>query len=103
LAKTRRQHDAIALFRESVKNAGMRPRRVVTDAFLLYEFAVLRAFGGKFVTHTVDSGFGENAKIERFRREIKRRVRRFSTFQSERCCRGVPEAVLLLSQPQKGR
>jgi putative transposase len=87
LSKKRTQQDAITLLRGARENAGMRPRELITDGLWEYRYAARRVFGYRYVRHTVDSGFGLNAPIERLNEEVKRRVKWFRTFQAVDCAR----------------
>ena len=73
---------AVPLLRDAVKAAGMRPREIVTDGLWVYSRAVKKVLGYRFVKHTVSSGIGRNAVLERLNKEIKRRVKWFKTFHS---------------------
>jgi putative transposase len=67
-------------------NHNVRPEKIITDGLWQYPAAVKKVMGWHWRVfrrkHIVDSGIGENAIIERLNREIKRRVKWFSTFQS---------------------
>jgi len=82
LSKERSPEDITWVLKNAVENAGFRPREIVTDGFWGYEWAVKKVFGWRFVKHTVESGLGHNNPIERQNREIKRRVKWFSSFRS---------------------
>lgn len=66
--------------------AGVRPLRIITDGLKQYSAAIKNVIGWNWrvqkENHIVDSGIGKNAFIERLNREIKRRLKWFSTFQS---------------------
>ena len=86
ISKSRFFKDAKAVLQKALDNAGMRPERIITDGLYQYDAAIKKVFGWKWnvqkKNHIKDSGFGKNAILERFNREIKRRIKWFSTFQS---------------------
>ncbi|MBS3134129.1 hypothetical protein J4214_02760 [Candidatus Woesearchaeota archaeon] len=59
------------------------------DCLLQYVTAIKKVIGWNYrvqkENHIIDSGFGLNAILERVNREVKRRVKWFSTFQSIEC------------------
>ena len=56
------------------------------DCLLQYVTAIKKVIGWNYrvqkENHIIDTGFGLNAILERVNREVKRRVKWFSTFQS---------------------
>lgn len=79
--------DAKAVLQKALLNTGMRPEKIITDGLYAYDAAISKVFGWKWnvlkKSHIKDSGFGKNAILERLNREVKRRTKWFSTFQSE--------------------
>jgi len=82
LSKNRTYKDALIVLRRAKENAGFRPRYIITDGLWEYRRAVRKVFGYKYTTHIIDTAFGANSIIERLNKEIKRRIKWFSTFQS---------------------
>jgi transposase-like protein len=86
ITKGRFFKDAKHLFEQALKNAGRKPERLISDGLWQYQAAAKKVFHWKHherkQRHIVDSGIGKNAFIERLNREVKRRVKWFSTFQS---------------------
>jgi transposase-like protein len=70
------------VLRQALCNTGTRPAEIITDGLWQYQGATRKVFGWRFVKHTIDSGIGKNARIERINREIRRRTKWFTTFQS---------------------
>ena len=82
------------LFKESkevlskalAKTNGIKPEKIVTDGMYQYSAAIKKVIGWNWRVqkecHIIDSGIGKNAILERVNREIKRRVKWFSTFQA---------------------
>ena len=91
ISKAHLLKDAIAVLRKALKNAGMRPHKIITDKLWQYPAAIKRVMGWNWREqknrHVQDSGIGKNALIERLNREVKRRVKWFSTFQDKKCCK----------------
>jgi transposase-like protein len=87
ISKGRFFKDAKKLMQDALKVAGVRPEEVVTDGLYQYAAAIYKVMGWNYKEHKkrhiVDSGIGKNWFIERLNREIKRRIRWFSTFQSQ--------------------
>lgn len=83
LRKDSNAEEIVALFREAIANAGFRPAEIVTDGSSQYPWKVKKAFGWRFVKHTVQKGLGHNQKIERHFREVKRRLKWFSSFRTK--------------------
>jgi putative transposase len=67
-------------------NGGLRPERIITDGLSHYARAIMKEIGWNYreqkKKHIVSGGIGLNWFIERLNREIKRRLKWFSTFQS---------------------
>jgi len=89
ISETRLLKDAIAVLKKAKKTTnGVRPKLIVTDGLWQYPVAIKKVIGWSWrihrERHLVDSGIGKNAIIERVNREIKRRIKWFSTFQSLR-------------------
>ena len=76
------------VMKEALRIAGKRPKTVTTDGLWQYPVAIYKTMKWNWreqkKRHIIDSGIGKNAIIERLNREIKRRVKYFSTFQSFR-------------------
>jgi len=80
--------DAYALMRKAKKQSnGVRPKNVITDGLWQYPVAIYKTMGWTWrehrKRHVIDSGIGKNWFIERLNREIKRRVKWFSTQSSK--------------------
>lgn len=88
ISKGRFFKDAKKVFQDALKIAGVRPEKIITDGLYQYAAAIKKVMGWKWNVyrekHIIDSGIGKNALIERLNREIKRRVKWFSTFQTMR-------------------
>ena len=86
ISKKRTIKDARILLRAAMDVAGIRPKRVITDGLCSYEYAIKKEIGWNCreqkKRHIISSGIGRNWFIERLNREIKRRIKWFSTFQS---------------------
>ena len=78
--------DAKKLMHDALNVAGVRPIEVITDGLKQYYAAIYKVMGWHWtehkIRHIVDSGIRKNWFIERLNREIKRRIKWFSTFQS---------------------
>ena len=68
------------------KTGGVKPEKIVTDGLYQYDAAIKKVIGWNWRVqkecHIKDSGIGKNAILERVNREVKRRVKWFSTFQA---------------------
>jgi len=88
ISKKRTIKHARLLFRAAMQVAQVRPKQVITDGLLQYVYAIKKEIGWNYKEqkkrHVVSSGVGRNWFIERLNREIKRRIKWFSTFQSFR-------------------
>ena len=86
ISKGRFFKDAKKLMQDALHTTGVRPEKIITDGLYQYAAAIYKAMGWNWKEHkerhVVDSGIGKNWFIERLNREIKRRVKWFSTFQS---------------------
>jgi len=75
-------NDCLTVLRQALHNTGTRPAEIITDGLWQYQGAIRKVFGWKYTKHTIDSGIGKNARIERINKEIRRRTKWFTTFQS---------------------
>ena len=86
ISKGRFFKDAKIVMKKALDVAGTRPEKIITDGLYQYAAAIKKVMGWKWniyrEKHVIDSGIGKNALIERLNREIKRRIKWFSTFQS---------------------
>jgi len=86
ISKGRFFKDAKYVLKKALEIAGIRPKKIITDGLWQYPAAIKKAIGWHWreqkKRHIVDSGIGKNWFIERLNREIKRRIKWFSTFQS---------------------
>lgn len=86
ISKKRKIKDARIVLKKAMQFANKRPRIIITDGLQQYVYAIKKEIGWnwreKKRKHIVDSGIGKNALIERLNREVKRRIKWFSTFQS---------------------
>lgn len=86
ITKGRFFKDAKNLMQDALNVAGTRPESITTDGLYQYAAAIKKVMGWQHYTykrkHIIDSGIGKNWFIERLNREIKRRIKWFSTFQS---------------------
>tara|TARA_Y100000294_G_C8499757_1_gene314326 strand:- start:106 stop:900 length:795 start_codon:yes stop_codon:yes gene_type:complete len=86
ISKKRLFKHAQKLMQDALNIAGTRPEKIITDGLYQYAAAIKKVMGWKWniyrQNHIIDSGIGKNWFIERLNREIKRRIKWFSTFQS---------------------
>src|SRR3989338_3429870 len=86
ISKKRKVKDARIVLQKALQVAGTKPAKIITDGLQQYCYAIKKVIGWNWRVqkekHIVSSGIGRNWYIERLNREIKRRVRWFSTFQS---------------------
>ena len=86
ISKGRFFKDAKTVLQKALLTAGCRPEEIITDGLYQYAAAIKKVMGWNWRVqkekHIIDSGIGKNALIERLNREIKRRMKWFSTFQS---------------------
>jgi transposase-like protein/DNA-directed RNA polymerase subunit RPC12/RpoP len=68
------------------QSKGARPEKIITDGLWQYPVAIYKTMRWSWAEqkekHIIDSGIGKNYFIERLNREIKRRLKWFSTFQA---------------------
>jgi len=69
-------------------NRNVKPKEIITDGLWQYPAAIYKVMRWNWKEHKkrhiISSGIGKNAILERLNREIKRRLKWFSTFQSTR-------------------
>ena len=86
ISKKRTIKDARILLKKALEVAGIKPAKIITDGLKQYCYAIKKIIGWNWRAqkekHIVSSGIGRNWFIERLNREIKRRLKWFSTFQS---------------------
>ena len=86
ISKKRTYLEARKLFRNALKTARTKPSEITTDGLWEYRTSIKKIMGWSWQQyskrHHIESGIGKNAIIERLNREIKRRIKWFSTFQS---------------------
>jgi transposase-like protein len=87
ISKKRLLKDARAVLKKAMlQTQGIRPKKIITDGLYQYVVAIKKEVGWNWRVHKkrhiVDSGIGKNYFIERLNREIKRRIKWFSTFQA---------------------
>ena len=86
VSKKRLHKEAVVVLKKALDIAGIRPSKITTDGLYQYQSAIKKVMGWKWNVyrerHVIDSGIGKNAIIERLNREVKRRLKWFSTFQS---------------------
>ncbi len=86
ISKKRKIKDARIVLQKALQVAGTKPAKIITDGLNQYCYAITKVIGWNWRVqkekHIVSSGIGRNWYIERLNREIKRRIKWFSTFQS---------------------
>jgi len=86
ISKGRFFKDAKYVLQKALEVAGKKPESVITDGLWQYDATLKKVMGWRLherrKKHIIDSAIGKNALIERLNREIKRRLKWFSTFQS---------------------
>ena len=87
ISKKRLLKEARLVLKQALeKTFGVRPEKIVSDGLYAYPVAISKEMGWNWrihkKVHIIDSGIGKNAVIERVNREIKRRIKWFSTFQA---------------------
>ena len=86
ISKKRTIKDARIVLKKAMQQAKKRPKKIITDGLYSYDYAIRKEIGWNWREHkkryVIDSGIGKNAILERLNREIKRRTKWFSTFQS---------------------
>ena len=88
VSRTHLLKDAKAVLRKALEHTqGVRPNKIITDGLWQYPAAIKKVIKWHWKEqkqrHIIDSGIGKNAVLERVNREIKRRIKWFSTFQSQ--------------------
>lgn len=87
ITKGRFFNHARKLIQDALHIAGIRPEKIITDGLYQYDAGIYKVMGWNYKEHRKrhikDSGVGKNWFIERLNREIKRRIKWFSTFQSQ--------------------
>jgi putative transposase len=90
ISKKRKIKDAKIVLQKALVVAGIKPAKIITDGLKQYCYAIKKIIGWNWRVqkekHVIDSGIGRNWFIERLNREVKRRVKYFSTFQ---CLKGA--------------
>lgn len=90
ISKGRFYKDARKVLEIAKKRAGGRPEKIISDGLYQYDAAIKKVTGWHWRIYRKkrikDSGIGKNAVIERVNREVKRRLKWFSTFQ---CMKGA--------------
>lgn len=87
MSKTRLLKDAKKVLNKALKQSkGVKPETIITDGLWQYPVAIYKTMKWNWKTqkqiHIIDSGIGKNSPVERTNREIKRRIKWFSTFQA---------------------
>jgi transposase-like protein len=86
ISKKRFFADAKKVLSDALHIATIVPKRIITDGLHAYKKAIYKVMKWNYrehkKRHVIDSGVGQNWFIERLNREIKRRTKWFSTFQS---------------------
>ena len=83
LRRESQAEEIVHILKQAIENAGFRPAEIVTDGCFHYHWKIKKAFGWRFVKHRIEKGLGHNQKIERHFREVKRRVKWFSSFRTK--------------------
>ena len=85
LSEKRLLKNARKVLNDAKKVAGGNPNTIITDGLFQYDAAIKKEmFWRKHERrrkHIKDSGVGKNSPVERVNREVKRRIKWFSTFQ----------------------
>ncbi|MEK6827877.1 MAG: DDE-type integrase/transposase/recombinase [Nanoarchaeota archaeon] len=88
ISKKRKIKDAKIVLKKALEVAGTKPAKIITDGLKQYCYAINKIIRWNWRVqkekHIVSSGIGRNWFIERLNREVKRRIKYFSTFQSYR-------------------
>ncbi len=86
ISRLRTINAARAVLRAAMQITTTRPKNIITDGLQQYGYAIKKEIGWNYKEqkkkHIISSGIGRNWFIERLNREIKRRIKWFSTFQS---------------------
>jgi transposase-like protein len=87
LSSTHLLKDAMIVLHKAKQRVHKRPERIITDGLWVYNVAIYKVMGWNWKEHKIryikDSGIGKNSLVERVNREIKRRIKWFTTFQSQ--------------------
>jgi transposase-like protein/DNA-directed RNA polymerase subunit RPC12/RpoP len=87
ISEKRTYTEAKQLMEDALNVASCKPEKIITDGLYQYSAAIYKIMGWNYKEHKkrhiIDSGIGKNWFIERLNREIKRRIKWFSTFQSQ--------------------
>ena len=85
ISKKRLLKDAILLFKKAKKVAGGNPMKIITDGLYQYDTAIKKVMFWRLHErkrkHIIDSGIGKNSPVERVNKEVKRRIKWFTSFQ----------------------
>lgn len=86
ISKGRLFTDAKLVLQKAKQVAGGKPEEIITDGLWQYQAAIKKVMGWHWREyrrrHTIHSGIGKNAFVERVNKEVKRRIKWFSTFQA---------------------
>jgi len=87
ISKTRLLKDAREVLRKAMQQSqGVKPSKIITDGLWQYPVAIKKEIGWNWreqkKRHEVHSGIGKNALVERVNKEVKRRIKWFTSFQS---------------------
>lgn len=87
ISQTHLLKDAKEVLTKAMKQSEwIQPDKIITDGLWQYPVAIKKIVGWCWreqkERHVIDSGIGKNAPIEEVNREVKRRFKWFSTFQS---------------------
>jgi transposase-like protein len=86
ISKKRLYKEAKTVLEKALQRTRIKPTKIITDGLWQYQAAIKRVLGLPWniykQIHIVDSGIGKNAAIERLNKEVKRRIKWFSTFQA---------------------
>lgn len=83
ISETRTEQDAVELFNKALKATKHRPELLTTDQLAQYPLALQKVLGRIYVKHVIVYDLGPNNGIERFFREVKRRLKWFTTFRAK--------------------
>lgn len=87
ISKKRLLKDAKKVLKKAMQQTqGIRPKKIITDGLFQYAAAIKKVMGWHYKEqkkrHIIDSGIGKNALVERVNKEIKRRIKWFTSFQA---------------------
>ena len=78
-------HDAKTVLNKAKDIARGKPQTIITDGLFQYDAAIKKVMFWRLHErkrrHIKDSGIGKNSPVERVNKEVKRRIKWFSTFQ----------------------